>query len=147
MVFNILSIWKNIKEAEVEKWDIQRMRGGWTLIELIFIIVIIGILASIAIKKMATTRDDALLSADVSNMSTCIREASYAYTAQKKDFTEDDNSLACESVICYNIGYAVNGQDFNVTTDPSAADFCKDIEYIGGHLAKNYHFGGSTVSR
>jgi general secretion pathway protein G len=35
------------------------MREAFTMIELIFVIVILGILASVAIPKLATTRDDA----------------------------------------------------------------------------------------
>ena len=123
------------------------LRGGWTVIELIFIIVVIGVFAGVALPKLASTRDDALLSTDVYNMSTCISDASAAYTAQHIDYNEENNSLACESVICYEIQYATDGKDFNVTTNPSAADFCRDIEYIGGHLAKSYNFGGSRIVR
>ena len=124
-----------------------RMRSGWTVIELIFIILILGILASIAIEKLATTRDDAKLSVDVSNMATCIRDASHTYTATGVDFTETDNSYACSDVICYDISYATDGKDFNVTTNATAAPYCRDIEYVGGHLAKSYNFGGSQVVR
>lgn len=123
------------------------MRGGWTLIELIFIMVVIGILAGIAIKKLSVTRDDAALSTDVSNMNICIKDAQTFYTATGQDFTNTNNSTACTSVTCYDITYAINGIDFNVTTNPTAAGFCFDIDYIGGYLAKSYTFGGNSVAR
>lgn len=38
------------------------MRKAFTMMELIFVIVVIGILAAIAVPKMAATRDDAVIS-------------------------------------------------------------------------------------
>ncbi|MFW5607548.1 MAG: prepilin-type N-terminal cleavage/methylation domain-containing protein, partial [Campylobacter hyointestinalis] len=35
------------------------MKKGFTMIELVFVIVILGILASLAVPKLAATRDDA----------------------------------------------------------------------------------------
>lgn len=40
----------------------MRIRSGFTMIELIFVIVVIGILSAIAIPKFAATRDDAIIS-------------------------------------------------------------------------------------
>jgi general secretion pathway protein G len=37
------------------------MKKAFTMIELIFVIVILGILASVAVSKMAVTRDDAII--------------------------------------------------------------------------------------
>ena len=37
----------------------QKLKSAFTMIELVFIIVIIGILASVAIPRLAATRDDA----------------------------------------------------------------------------------------
>ena len=127
----------------------SHMRDGWTLIELIFILVIIGLLAGIAIKKLSATRDDAKLSATVANMAICITDAANHYTATHRDYTLADHSTACDknNTMCYNIIYSVNGEDFNVTTDPNAAPYCADIDYVGGHLAKSYDFGGIGVNR
>ena len=129
--------------------SIQSMRAGWTVIELIFIMVIIGVLASIAIGKLSTTRDDAKLSATVANMSICITDASTFYTATGIDFTEEDHSYACDrnNTKCYDILYAINGRDFNVSTNPTREFFCADIENVGGHLAKSYDFGGQGIKR
>ena len=127
----------------------SQMRAGWTLIELIFILVIIGLLAGIAIKKLSATRDDAKLSAVVSNMSICITDAAAHFTATHKDYTATDHPYACDknATICYDIVYSVNGEDFNVTTNSTAAPYCADIDYVGGHLAKSYDFGGIGVNR
>ncbi len=52
------------------------------MIELIFVIVIIGILAAVAIPKLAATRDDAKLSAEISNAKICLIDVSTYYTSQ-----------------------------------------------------------------
>ena len=63
------------------------MKKGFTMIELIFVIVILGILASVAIPRLAATRTDAEISAAVANLRTLISDAA-AYYAVKGDFTD-----------------------------------------------------------
>jgi len=125
----------------------QQNRPGWTMIELIFVIVIIGILSSLVLPKVAATRDDAKLSVDVSNMLICIKDVSAHYMATGLDYSDEEHSSACNNIACYDFTYAINGVGFNVTTNPTGANYCADIEYVGGHLAKNYTFGGSSVKR
>ena len=58
----------------------NNMRRGFTMIELIFVIVIIGILAAVAIPKLAATRDDAEASTCIHEVGQLIQEMSASYT-------------------------------------------------------------------
>ena len=61
------------------------MKKGFTMIELIFVIVILGILASVAIPRLAATRTDAEISATVANLRTLLNDAA-SYYAVKGEF-------------------------------------------------------------
>ena len=56
-------------------------RSGFTMIELVFVIVILGILASVAIPKLAATRDDAMIAKAQSEISSMIQDLGSYYTA------------------------------------------------------------------
>ena len=59
-------------------------RSGFTMIELVFVIVILGILASVAIPKLAATRDDAKVAAVAQQVQSAIGEIPAYAIAQGK---------------------------------------------------------------
>ena len=58
------------------------MKKGFTMIELIFVIVILGILASVAVPRLASTREDAEISATVANLRTLLSDANGYYVTK-----------------------------------------------------------------
>ena len=75
------------------------MKKGFTMIELIFVIVILGVLASVAIPRLAATRDDAEVAKAATNLTTAVSDISAYYTAKgtfssvTSDFTKITNAL------------------------------------------------------
>lgn len=116
---------------------IPSMRSAFSQIEMVFIIVVVGILAVVAIPKLAETANNAKLAMDTSSMGTCIRETS-AYYALYHNQIPPGYASTCNDIKCYIM--TPNDTNFTVNTNSAAENYCADVENVGGHLARTYSF-------
>jgi type II secretory pathway pseudopilin PulG len=106
------------------------------MIELIFVIVIIGILAAVAIPKLAATRDDAVDTKVKSNVTTCLTDYVASYTATG---TADKGGTACTSLDADGNALAIDETVANNVTvsgglSDGSTDYNKTATYKGSSV-------------
>lgn len=82
------------------------MNKAFTMIEVIFVIVIIGILVAVAIPKLVASRIDAQAATIVNELTTCINTAGsrFMLTGSFQNFTQDSNvtSSCSKAKACFS---------------------------------------------
>ena len=87
------------------------MKKGFTMIELIFVIVILGILASVAIPRLAATRTDAEIATTVANLRILLSDLN-SYYVVKGEFPQGSNGVKWSEITNVYLEQAVNGNGY-----------------------------------
>ena len=100
---------------------LTKKRSAFTMIELIFVIVILGILSAVAIPKLAATRNDAKVTKEIISASIALENLGAEFTSQGA-FTNYTVAMADSSVDCFifTLNNAIDG-NMSLAVGPASA--------------------------
>ena len=136
---------------------LTKKRLAFTMIELIFVIVILGILAAVAIPKLSATRNDAKIATEMTSAAVALSNLGAEFTA-KGAFVDYTIANADNSVICFkfvlddatdgnfslSVGAVSTTCPDNVRTSVILKAFDKGMVNVNG-VAKKYSLGGIGI--
>jgi len=142
------------------------------MIELVFTIVIIAVLATMAIPKLMATRDDAKVASKVMQISNAINEIT-TYSTSKGDIDtnltkmsnvvnewalsgqalsdENETKIKIDGVECIDmkIVYSNSMYELNVSVLPNVSNnaLCDFLQKRASGLFHSFHLSGNTIKR
>ena len=146
------------------------MKKAFTMVEIIFVIVVLGILASIGLTRLSATRDDAEVATSVQKLSHLISDIGSYYTANG---TYDTNLSSMTNVIlvdssnniftgnlmttpayfansartklCFKIVLNDSNGTLTVRDENEGSSYCRALSKMAANLITTHSFGGSTI--
>jgi len=126
-----------------QRLNMRRSRSAFTMLELVFVVVIVGMLASIAVPKLQATRNDARVASELESIAVRLQTILTKYMATGTFKLSDTDYL---TNTCYNFedSYDDNGSIYvdvlrNDSDDPVCEETVKRAKknnLVGEHILR-----------